>query len=123
MISGKPTPQQEKDWLARITDYAKEHGAFPLYENFDFDRHHVKGREFKHNKVAIGRWFVIPVMRRYHDVHSNSSYNVTHWPKRYAEEFGKQVDQFRAMCAVIKDEDGELPFNDDVMHAIMDLNL
>lgn len=121
MITGKPTPKQEKDWLKRITRYAEDHGEFPKQDGLAFDRHHVKGREFKHNKVAIGRWYVIPVAQRYHDVHSNNPWNVTHFKKRYEIEFGTQKDQFIAMCMVITDEDGALPFCDDVMQAIWSL--
>lgn len=123
MIKGKPTPAQEKAWLNRITEYGEKHGSFPLYDSYGFDRHHVKGREFKHNKCHLGKWLVVPISREYHDVHSNNEFNVTHYPKRYAAEFGKQVDQFMAMCAVIKSEDGELPFCDEVIHAIMELNV
>lgn len=123
MISGKPTQIQEKAWLNRITEYAEKHGAFPNYDNYRFDRHHVKGREFKHNKCHIGRWLVLPISKEYHDVHSNNYFNVTHYPKRYASEFGRQKDQFVAMCAVIKSEDGDLPFSDEVMQAIMELNV
>lgn len=123
MIIGKPTPAQEKAWLNRVTEYAEKNGAFPDYNIYGFDRHHVKGREFKHKKCHVGRWFVIPVSKKYHDVHSNNEFNVTHYPKRYAAEFGRQVDQFVAMCAVIKSEDRTLPFSDEVMAAIMELNI
>lgn len=123
MIIGKPTSSQEKAWLNRITEYAEKHGAFPLYSRYGFERHHVKGREFKHNKCHIGRWLVLPISWANHNVHSNNEFNVTHYPKRYAAEFGRQVDQFVAMCAVIKSEDGTLPFSDEVMAAIMELNI
>lgn len=119
MITGKPTPKQEKDWLNRITMYAEDHGEFPKQEFEQFDRHHVKGREYKHNKIHIGRWFVLPIAKRFHDIHSNNPWNVSHYPKRYTIEFGNQRDQFTAMCMVIKNEDGELPFGDEVLHAIM----
>lgn len=119
----EPTKTQEKQWLARIARYAEEHGAFPLYDTHDFELHHVKGGTFKHNKVHIGRWWVLPIMSRFHNVHSNNLWNVTHWPKRYAIEFGKQRDQFAAMCAVIRSEDNELPFSDEVYLAIMDMDL
>ena len=115
----KPTKTEEKKWLDRVTEYAQTHGAFPDGETYAFDRHHVVGREGKNNKVHIGRWFLIPVSREFHDIHSNSPLNVTHFRKRYTAEFGNQRDQFAAMCAVIKDEDGELPFDMDVYHAIM----
>ncbi len=123
MIKGEPTKAQEKSWLERIARYADEYGAFPLSDKYNYQMHHIRGRTYKHNKVHIGRWAVIPIMARFHDVNSNNSWNVTHWPKRYEIEFGRQRDQFYAMCMVIKDEDGELPFSDDVLHAVMELKV
>ena len=120
MIIGKPTAKQEKEWLARVTRYAEEHGEFPTQDFMAFDRHHVKGREFKHNKVAIGRWYVLPVSKKYHEI-NNNAFNVSSYPRRYESEFGTQRDQFLAMCAVIHSEDGSLPFIDEVLHAIGDL--
>ncbi len=117
-----PTAAQKR-WMQTVSEYAEAHGSFPKQESNQFQIHHVKGRTFKHNKVAVGHWFILPIEPRYHDANSNNAFNVTHWPKRYAIEFGKQVDQFRAMCAVIASEGVELPFGDDVMHSIMDLNL
>lgn len=123
MIVGKPTAKQESDWLARVTKYAEEHGEFPKQEFRSFDRHHVKGREFKHNKVAIGRWYVLPIAKLYHDSQMGNQFNVTDWPRRYEIEFGHQVDQFMAMAMTIKDEDGDLPFSNEVLHSIMDLKV
>lgn len=121
-MSTKPNTEQKR-WMQRVAEYAEAHGSFPNQTTNHFQIHHVKGRAFKHNKVAIGHWFVLPINPVYHDVHSNSPWNVTHYPKRYAIEFGKQRDQFAAMCAVIRSEGDELPFGDDVYHAIMDLNV
>ena len=120
MIIGRPTAKQEKDWLARVTRYGEEHGEFPTQDFMAFDRHHVKGREFKHNKVAVGRWYVLPISKHYHEI-NNNVFNVSSYPKTYEAEFGKQRDQFIAMCAVIRSEDGYLPFIDEVLHAIGDL--
>ena len=114
----EPTATQEKAWLNRITRYAEEHGAFPKGDTYGFDRHHVVGRTRKENKVHIGKWFVLPIMSDFHDVNSNNEFNVTHWRRRYGIEFGWQTDQFSAMCAVIKSEDGSLPFSLEVYHAI-----
>lgn len=119
MVTGKPTAAQEKAWLNRVTEYAQTHGAFPDEETYAFDRHHVLGREGKHNKVHIGRWFVLPISKEYHDTLSNNPLNVTHFRKRFTAEFGNQRDMFAAMCAVIQDEDGQLPFDMDVYHAIL----
>lgn len=120
MIEHKQTKAQEKAWYNRIAEFAEKNGAFPHYNLASFDMHHVVGRKGVHNKVAIGGWFVIPVEKKYHDVHSNNPFNVTHYRKRYQIEFGNQRDQFYAMCMSIKDDDGELPFPDEVLHAILD---
>lgn len=121
MILEQQTKSQEKKWYERIAKYADTHGEFPKQDFEQYDMHHAFGRTFKHNKVAVGGWCVIPVAKRFHDVHSNNPWNVTHFKKRYEIEFGKQIDQFIAMCMVIKDEDGELPFGDSVIYALVDL--
>ena len=123
MIIGKPTPAQESQWYKRIEKYALDHGCFPYSNLCQYQMHHIKGRSFVHKKVACGGWAVLPIEIQFHDVHSNNEFNVTHYPKRYAAEFGRQVDQFVAMCAVIKSEDETLPFSDEVMAAIMELNV
>lgn len=121
MITGKQTKSQEKAWYKRVAEYAEKHGAFPHHNHTAFQMHHVKGRSFVHNKVAVGGWFILPIETQYHDVHSNNPWNVTHFKKRYEIEFGTQRDQFIAMCMVITDEDGSLPFCDDVMQSIWSL--
>lgn len=109
----------EKRWLERVVRFAQEHGAFPDYSSTLFQIHHVCGRAYRQNKIHIGNWLILPIQPEFHDVSSNNPLNVTHYRKRYTAEFGMQRDQFAAMCAVIKSEDGSLPFGDDVYHAIM----
>lgn len=121
MIVGRQTKKQESQWYKRIERYALDHGCFPHGNLCQYQMHHIKGRSFIHNKVACGGWAVIPIETQYHDVHSNNTFNVTHFKKRYEIEFGTQKDQFIAMCMVIADEDGSLPFCDDVMQAIWSL--
>lgn len=118
----KPKAEHKK-WMQTVAEYAEAHGSFPKQESNQFQIHHVKGRAFKHNKVAIGHWLILPIEPRFHDVMSDNPWNVTHFPKRYAVEFNSQVSQFVAMCAVMRSEGLELPFGDDVMHAIQDLNV
>ena len=114
----EPTKAQEKAWLNRITEYAQKFGAFPKQTGASFDRHHVKGRTASHNKIHIGRWFVLPVETEYHHVLSKNSLNVTHFKKRYEQAFGSQVEQFLKMANAILEEDGELPFPIEVLDAI-----
>ncbi|EGR2972758.1 hypothetical protein ABVY18_004145 [Vibrio parahaemolyticus] len=117
----EPTPKQEKEWLQRITLYAQQHGSFPQRAQGYFDRHHIKGRTFSHNKIHLGRWLVIPIEQEYHHVLSNNSLNVTHYKSRYEDAFGTQISQFIEMCEQIKNEDGHLPFGDEVINAAMSI--
>lgn len=110
----------EKAWMNRITRFGQEHGVFPHMRMANqFDRHHVVGRTYKQNRIEIGHWFILPIESQYHDIHSNNPFNVSHWRKRYMIEFDSQRNQFAKMCEIIKQEDGELPFCDDVYNAIM----
>ena len=111
---------EHKKWIKRVAQYSEDHGEFPNQRFAPFQIHHSVGRKGKHNKFEIGEWFILPIEFQYHDVSSNNPFNITHWRKRYCIEFGNERDQFAAMCAVIKGEDGELPFSDDVYQAIMD---
>lgn len=116
----KQPSAEQKRWMERVAQFAETHGSFPKYESNQFQIHHVVGRSYKQNKIPIGHWFILPIEPEYHDVSSNNPFNVTHWRRRYCVEFGWQADQFKAMCMVILDEDGRLPFDNDVLDAIMD---
>ena len=59
--------------------------------------HHVAGRTYKHNKIHIGHYFILPVPFALHDVHSNNQLNVTHWRNRFTAEFGMQRDLWEKM--------------------------
>lgn len=117
----EPNPKQEKDWLKRITEFAQEHGAFPVQDGGGIERHHVKGRTSSHKKIHVGRWFVLPISFDFHNVLSRNPLNVTHFKKRYEEAFGKQSAQFIEMCEIIREEDGSLPFPDEVLDSIREL--
>lgn len=115
----KPSKTEEKKWLSRIARYAEDYGCFPHGDHCYFDLHHVVGRSYVNNKIHIGSYFVIPVDKKYHDVHSSNPFNVTHFRKRYQLEFANQRDQFSAMVAVITYEDGELPIPKESYSEIM----
>ena len=104
-----------KDW----ENLVREQGCIVTGQN-DVQIHHVLGRTYKHNKVLIGPWYILPLCMRLHDVHSNSPFNVTHYPKRFAIEFGEQRNLFVTMCEILASDGFELPFNEDVIYAIAD---
>lgn len=118
-MSNIPNAEQKR-WLKRVAQYANDHGCFPLGGFAPFQLHHVAGRSAKHNKVHIGHWFVLPIETSFHDVMSNNPLNVTHFRKRYVNEFGPQAKQFCEMINKIRNEDGIIPFGDDVIDSILD---
>lgn len=102
MLSKNAKPNQEqKDWLKAIADFHNYYGLEYLYGDewiqSPFQLHHVVGRSYKHNKIAIGHFFVLPVPIVLHDVHSNHELNVTHYRKRFTEHFGFQRYMYRKM--------------------------
>tara|TARA_R110000851_G_scaffold104433_1_gene222145 strand:+ start:195 stop:629 length:435 start_codon:yes stop_codon:yes gene_type:complete len=99
-MATKPANAAQKKWMSDIVDWAvcnlgllygdKYDGAIPQL-------HHVLGRSAKHNKVAIGHWFVLPVPFELHDVSSNHHFNVTHCKNNFTNQFGSQRDLFQKM--------------------------
>jgi len=116
----KGTTAAHKKWNQRVRKYADDHGAEPYGDFFNYQIHHVAGASYKHNKVYIGNWFVLPVSFQYHDMSSNDALNVTHHRRHYEEAFGKQSAIWLEMVNVIRDQDGTLPFSDEVIEAVLD---
>ncbi len=118
----KQANAKQKQWMSDITEWSISNidllygddymGAIP-------QRHHVLGRSAKHNKVAIGHWFIIPVPFELHDVMSNHPDNVTHRKKSFVKRFGTQRDLFLKMVESMRDDGYELPPT-EVLKAIED---
>lgn len=109
------TAKAIKNWLGMVADY----GCVACRES-QVQVHHVFGRTYKHTKVLIGPWYVLPLHPRYHDVGSDNPFNVTHYPKKFAIAFGCQRHLFMKMCEAMERKGIELPFDDEVWQAIMD---
>ena len=111
----------QKQWMKDVAEWAyQELGC--LYDGYcgdSFELHHVVGRSAKHNKVAIGHEFIIPVPTELHNVMSNHPDNVTHFKKNFVKRFGSQSSLFVAMIISM----GELGYvgpSDEVINAIQD---
>ena len=102
----------QKKWMKDIAEWA-ENNIQILYgnewSNKPIQLHHVLGRSAKHNKVAIGHEFILPVPFELHDVNSNHELNVTHRKKSFTKEFGKQFQLFEKMCLSMEDYDYKMP--------------
>ena len=113
----KSANSKQKQWLFDITEYIQDNGFYDLYGErelgcLDFDRHHVLGKTAKQDKIPIGYWFIIPVPRFLHDVHSNHTDNVTHFKHRFTNRFGYQRQIFERLCFMMKEQGYEIPPKD-----------
>ena len=122
-MATKPANAAQKKWMSDITDWAYEN-IHMLYtggyaQDCNFQRHHVLGRSAKHNKVAIGHWFIIPVPFDLHDTSSNDPLNVTHHKHAFTKRFGKQTELFSEMMADMDMCGYEVP-SQEIYNAIME---
>lgn len=106
-------PAAVKKWEGIV----REFGCVVTKEK-DVQIHHTFGRTYKHEKVLIGPWYILPLVHRLHDVSSNHPHNVTHWPKKFAKEYGYQQDLFFRMCEAIQRNGRQLPFDKEILIAI-----
>jgi hypothetical protein len=103
-------------WMQTVIAFAAKHG--PVVKGKGRPQiHHVVGRSYVHNKVPIGHWFIIPLPHELHDVSSNNPCNVTHYRKRFTEEYGMQRTLFELMVEIIRAEGYPVP-PDEVLQAI-----
>ena len=120
MMAMKQANAAQKKWMSDITEWA-ENNIQILYgdewSNKPIQRHHVLGRGAKHNKIAIGHWFILPVPFELHDVSSNHPENVTHCKKVFIKRFGAQRDMFLDMVTDMKCYGYSAPPH-DIMNAI-----
>lgn len=117
----KQATKEQKQWMDDITEFIQEMGFLQLYceefDNYDFDRHHVLGKTAKQDKVPIGHWFIIPVPKHLHDVHSNDPNNVTHFKHNFTKIYGYQREIFKRLSLMMWESGYAIP-PDDVMYAI-----
>ena len=57
----------------------------------DAEIHHIKGSSFKHNKTAIGNWYVLPLCPEHHRL---GAINVTQNKAHFEAIFGSQWELF-----------------------------
>lgn len=106
-----------KQWLETVT----LHGCV-ITGRSDIQRHHCAGRKFKHNKTAIGEYFVLPLWYELHDVSSNHEFNVTHHKRAFTDNYGLQSELFAKMCDKLQDLGHEIP-SQEILAAIKDCRI
>ena len=122
----KQANAKQKQWMKDIAEFTNDVGLGCLYGpefegRTDFQLHHVLGRSAKHNKIAIGHEFIIPVPFELHDVNSNHPENVTHRKKAFIKRFGSQTSIFQVLYAGVAQWGYDVP-SMDIYNAIMDTN-
>ena len=112
----------QRQWMNDIAEWAKDN-IHILYgekwRNHPIQLHHVLGRSAKHNKIAIGHEFIIPVPFDLHDVSSNHFENVTHRKKAFIKRFGLQSHIFQVLVSAMDMELYTTP-SSEIYHAIME---
>lgn len=125
-MASKPANAAQKQWMKDISEFVDEYGLGAIYgDEFNdsaHELHHVLGRSAKHNKVAIGHWFIIPIPFELHNVMSDHPDNVTHFKHNFTGRFGMQRDIFDNIRNGIQVLQGKSVPNEDVYNAIMDTN-
>lgn len=107
----------EKRWLSVVAD----HG--PIVPGYGPTQlHHVAGRTYRHNKVDIGHWYILPLPWQYHDVASPDPCNVTHFRHNFTDRFGYQRDLFEQMLNNMENRGIILEIPDEVVEAIRSTN-
>jgi len=97
----KQANSAQKKWMDDITEWSICNLGLlygPEYDGAVIQRHHVLGRSAKHNKVAIGHWFILPVPYELHDTNETHEYHVGHCKHAFTDKFGSQRSLFDIMC-------------------------
>lgn len=118
-----PTLEQERGWLSQINSFVSNYGSFPKGspQSVKWQHHHIFGRKARHAGKEIGRWAVLPIEFKYHDISSNNECNVTNFPKRYADKFGSEIQQFLRMCEAIERDQGRLEIPREIVETIAEM--
>ena len=124
-MANKPASAKQKKWMRDISDFIQAVGIDRYYgDEFlggNFELHHVLGRSAKHNKVAIGHEFIIPVPFELHNVLSDHPDNVTHFKHNFTNRFKMQRDIFNDLYIDMAYYGYQVP-SADIRAAIMDTN-
>lgn len=120
-MMGHPSQYVISKWYTLIGLYVEKYG--PVARGVAWVRtqyHHPKGRTYKNRKTLVGPWYVIPIDENLHNYWSGEEGNVTMYPKRFEEMYGRQPLLWESMINRMQNEMGyTLPFGQDVIDAIM----
>ena len=129
MISkGHNKTQLEKDWLKTVVDFAEstkwlkaKYGAICNPHRFEID--HILGARTKRkiNGVSrrVGELAIMPIPYELHNIKSATPLNRTLSPANYRAVFGHEKQVWLSMINTMHMEGYEIPFDDDVINAIV----
>lgn len=101
--------QQEKDFQG----WLKDRRICCITGQNNVEVHHCKGATFKHNKVLIGHWFVIPLCEEVHKEYDQGT-------KAFLEKYGPQSGLWMECIKEYVYETGRDYPPEDVTSAIID---
>jgi len=116
----KQANAKQKRFIANVSEWASNGGMFLLYGIEwckPFHIHHVAGRSAKHNKIAIGHDFILPVPIELHEPNLNHEYHVSKCKHAFTNKFGKQAFLYNEMIKDMDRQGYELP-NEEILNSI-----
>ncbi len=115
---GNAPTEAQKQWREEI----RELGCIICSEKGGVEIHHVLGATAKHNKVAIGHEFILPLSTWYH--RECPTLNVTDHKHLFEANFGTQVELFNKLMDLYEFHyDKPVPLAAEVIDAIRDLEI
>lgn len=121
-MKSKPANTVQRKLMSDIAEWANDGGLELLYDcdlSKGFELHHVKGRSFKHNKIAIGHEFVYPVPYQYHAISEKNDLNVSYFKHNFTDKFGMESFIYLNMINDMKEKGYTIP-SDKIISSIMD---
>lgn len=129
LSKGKSKTAAEKAWLDQVVDFAMYSdwlsGMYYTSCNhpYQFQIDHILGAQAKRKvngvTTKVGEFAIMPIPIELHDLTSNHPLNRTLKPKAYRDKFGHETDVWRKMLDAMVLEGYELPFDNDLIEAVM----
>tara|TARA_R110000782_G_scaffold213372_1_gene301337 strand:- start:536 stop:931 length:396 start_codon:yes stop_codon:yes gene_type:complete len=130
MISkGHTKTKEEMNWLDVVVEFAAESDflikkyGHVISESWNFEIDHILGAKTKRkiNGVScrVGELAIMPIPYSLHNVMSKNPVNRTTNPGNYRYAFGHEKKVWLEMIRVMQGEGYEIPFNEEVIQAII----
>lgn len=109
---GNEPSAEQKAWMSQLAEYGC---VVTRADNPQI--HHCLGATAKHNKVAIGHWYLLPLAHQLHDISSNRPDNITLHKREFEWRHGTEKELFSRLIKTFRDNGNPIP-PEEVIEAI-----